>query len=240
MKKVLIFLVKNKAKVIKLASIDARNYHFCTYIAKTGIPTVISTGMCNYDEILRTKLIFDQFNCPVMFLHCASSYPSSLKDKNLNCIPILQNLLETDIGFSGHGIGYEGTIGAVALGSKVIEKHVTFNKEMSGPDHAASLDFKQFKSLIELSNNVYECLGTKSKKFLESEKVLHSVLGKKFYYKKDLKSGHVLKHNDLQTAVVRSDKGITPEHYYTILNKKLKNNIKKNALIEFKDLDIGY
>ena len=99
---------------------------------------------CSYDEILNTKKIFDENKCPSMFLHCASSYPTDLKDKNLNCIPVLQDILKTDIGFSGHGVGYEGTIGSIILGSRVIEKHVTLSKEMSGPDHAASLNFKEF------------------------------------------------------------------------------------------------
>jgi len=233
------FLKKNKAKVIKLASVDAKNYHFCTYIAKTRIPTIVSTGMCNYDEILRTKLLFEQFNCPVMFLHCSSSYPSELEDKNLNCIPIMQNLLENEIGFSGHGIGDEGTLGAVALGCKVIEKHVTFNKKMSGPDHAASLEFSTFKSLIKKSKDIQKCLGTNKKRFLESEKILHKILGKKFYITKSLKKGSVLSFSNIRTAVTKTKDGINPEYYYQLIGKKLVVNKKKGSILNFKDINLG-
>ena len=73
---------------------------------------------------------------------------SEIKDKNLNCIPIIQNLFKEDVGFSGHGTGATGTLGAVALGSDVIEKHVTLSRSRSGPDQAASFEFDEVVSLI--------------------------------------------------------------------------------------------
>ena len=69
-------------------------------------------------------------------MHCTSAYPSDEKDKNLNCIPKLRKLLKEEVGFSGHGTGIVGAVGATILGAKVIEKHVTLNKNMHGPDHA--------------------------------------------------------------------------------------------------------
>ena len=73
-------------------------------------------------------------------MHCTSSYPSEEKDKNLKCIPYMRNLYKKEISFSGHGLGLSGSVGAIALGAMVIEKHVTLNRKMSGPDHEASLD----------------------------------------------------------------------------------------------------
>ena len=92
-------------KFFKIASIDANNYHFCEYVAKQKIPTIISTGMCTYDEILKTQKIFKKNKTPHIFLHCTSAYPSDEKDKNLRCIPKLRSLLKDEVGFSGHGVG---------------------------------------------------------------------------------------------------------------------------------------
>jgi sialic acid synthase SpsE len=231
------FLKKNKAKVIKLASIDANNFLFCEYIARKKIPTIISTGMCTYNDILNTKKIFDEFNCPSMFLHCASSYPTDLKDKNLNCIKVLNDLLKTDIGFSGHGIGFEGTIGSIILGSRVIEKHVTLNKEMAGPDHAASLNFDELKTLIRTSYRYLQTLGSNNKEFLLSETVLNDVLGKRIYLNRSLKKGSIIKKTFLSTAVIKKNIGFKPNQVTSLLNKKVVKNLKKNHIIENKDIN---
>ena len=92
------------------------------------------------------------------------------KDKNLLCIPKLKKILRADIGFSGHGQGFAGSIGAIALGANVIEKHCTLNKKMAGPDHSASLEFKDLKKLIELSKKVKESLGSTKKNLLTTIK----------------------------------------------------------------------
>ena len=78
------FIEKLGVKFFKIASIDANNYQFCEYIAKKKIPTIISTGMCSYKEILITQKIFKKYKTPHIFLHCTSAYPTETKDKNLN------------------------------------------------------------------------------------------------------------------------------------------------------------
>lgn len=230
------FVCNLKIKAIKIASIDANNFHFCEYIAKKKQPTIISTGMCTYDDLLLTNKIFLKYKTPHMFLHCTSSYPSKEKDKNLNCIPTLKKLLKCDIGFSGHGIGVEGTVGAVALGANVVEKHVTLNKKMAGPDHAASLEFKEFEDCLNIAKKVYISLGSNKKKFLKSEKILHSVLIRKFVLAKDQKKNSSLNKQNLKTALVYSKNGIIPNNFYKILGKKLKMNLKKGHIIKFSDL----
>ena len=124
-------------------------------------PTIISTGMCTYKEILKTQKIFQRYKTPHIFLHCTSAYPSDEKDKNLNCIPRLKKILREEVGFSGHGTGIIGAAGATILGAKVIEKHVTLNKKMLGPDHAASLEFDNFKYMVEIVRKLKISLGRK-------------------------------------------------------------------------------
>ena len=230
------FICDLKIKAIKIASIDANNYHFCEYIAKKKCRTIISTGMCTYNELLLTKKIFLKYKTPHMFLHCTSSYPSNETDKNLNCIPVLKKLLKCDIGFSGHGEGFIGTASAVALGANVIEKHVTLNKKMSGPDHAASLEFEEFEDCINIAKKAYVSLGSNKKIFLKSEKILHDVLIRKFVLIKNQKKNSRLNRKNLKTALVYSKSGILPNNLYKILGKRLKRNLNKGHIIKFSDL----
>ena len=96
-------------------------------------------------EILQTQKIFKKYKTPHIFLHCTSATQVMRKIKT-NCIPVLRKKLNEDVGFSGHGTGIIGAVGAVSLGAKFIEKHVTLNKKMLGPDFAASLEFDKFKT----------------------------------------------------------------------------------------------
>ena len=230
------FLVKLGVSFLKIASIDATNYHFCEYVARKRKPTIISTGMSTYKEILKTQKIFNKFKTKHIFLHCTSAYPSKNSDKNLKCIPKLKKLLNEDVGFSGHGIGPVGAAGAVSLGAKVIEKHVTLSRRMLGPDHAASLEFHEFKEMTNLARGIKEALGSDNKKFLKSEKVLHDVLIRKFVTRKDVKKNEKVKFYNVKTAVTYNKNGILPKHYDKIINKKFKRDIKSGSVINFTDL----
>tara|TARA_A100001011_G_C14320195_1_gene850171 strand:- start:6515 stop:7585 length:1071 start_codon:yes stop_codon:yes gene_type:complete len=230
------FLVNLGVKYLKIASIDAINYHFCEYVAKKKRPTIISTGMSTYKEILITQKIFNKYKTPHIFLHCTSAYPSKNSDKNLRCIPKLRSLLNEDVGFSGHGIGSVGASGAVALGAKVIEKHVTLSRKMLGPDHAASLEFNEFKNMINLIRGIDEALGSDQKEFRKSEKILHDVLIRKFVTRKKVTKGEKINFNNIKTAVTYTNNGILPKDYLKILGKKFKKNLKANFVINFKDI----
>lgn len=229
-------LLKIGVDFLKIASIDATNYHFCEYIASKRKATIISTGMSTYKEILKTQSIFKKFKTPHIFLHCTSAYPSDEKDKNLKCIPKLRSLLNEDVGFSGHGTGIAGAVGATALGAKVIEKHVTLNKKMLGPDHAASLEFNTFQYMVETSKKVFLSLGSDEKKFLKSEKILHNVLIRKFVIRNNIKKGQRLNKSNIKTALTYSKSGLLPKEYYRVLNKKTVKDLKAGHIIRFSDL----
>ena len=230
------FLIKLGVKYMKIASIDATNYHFCEYVARKRKPTIISTGMSTYKEILETQKIFNRFKTPHIFLHCTSAYPSKNSDKNLKCILKLRKLLNEDVGFSGHGIGSVGASGAVALGAKLVEKHVTLSRKMLGPDHAASLEFDEFSNMVNLSRGIKEALGSDEKKFLKSEKVLHDVLIRKFVTRKEVFKNEKIDFDNVKTAVTYSSRGILPKNYKNIFGKKFKKDIKANSIFELKDL----
>ena len=229
------FVQKLTVKAIKIASIDANNYHFCEYIAKKRLPTIISTGMCTYKELKITQKIFKKFRTPHMFLHCTSSYPSDEKDKNLKCIHELRKILKTDIGFSGHGKGLAGSVGAVTLGANVIEKHSTLNKKMAGPDHAASLEFSDLKQLINLCKKVNISLGKPIKKLHNSEKILYSILSRRLVCREKINKGNKFSRKNIKPVLVYKKKGLKTNELFKILNKKSSKNLNKGDIITLKD-----
>ena len=231
------FLVEHNAKAIKLASIDTTNYQFCEYIASKGIPTIISTGMTKYEQLIIVRDIFKKASCPMIFLHCTSAYPSPLEDKNLRCITRMKKMFNIDIGFSGHATGIEGTLGAVSLGANVVEKHVTLNRKMNGTDHAASLEFSEFSDLIIKSRNIVLALGSDEKKFLDSEKVLFHVLSKRFITTCEIKAGDKITKNKIRSAVIKKEGGIFVDQYYNILGTKVLKDLKPNHILENQDLE---
>ncbi len=230
------FVIKLGVKFLKIASIDANNYQFCEFIAKKRKPTIISTGMCSYEEILKTQKIFKKYRTPHIFLHCTSAYPSQDKDKNLSCIPVLRKKLKDTVGFSGHGIDLIGAAGATMLGAEIIEKHVTLNKLMHGPDHAASLEFKDFQRMVDVCRRLIIAKGKPNKKFLKSEKTLHNILIRKFIISKDVKKNQRVKSNSIKTILTYNNKGILPKNYYKILNKRFIKDFNAGHILDLKDI----
>ena len=107
---------------------------------------------------------------------------------------------------------------------------------MLGPDHAASLEFDEFSSMVNLTRGIKEALGSDEKKFLKSEKVLHDVLIRKFITRKQVFKNEKINFKNVKTAVTYSSRGILPKNYFNILGKKFKKNIKANSVFELKDL----
>jgi len=231
------FLKDNGAKVIKLASIDTTNYQFCEYIASKGIPTIISTGMTGYSELQVTWDIFAKAGCPMMFLHCTSAYPSPIEDKHLSCIPVLQSMFGHDVGFSGHGTTVVGTLGAVALGARVVEKHVSLNRKMRGPDHAASLEFDELQELISLSRDMVKAMGHSRKRFLPSEKVLHGVLSKRIVTKVAVGAGDQITPEMIFTSVTKESGGLLPDRFYEIVGMTTGLDLPVHHVLELSDFE---
>ena len=223
-------LLKIGVDYFKIASIDANNFHFCEYVAKKRKPTIISTGMCTYNEILKTQKIFKKYKTPHIFLHCTSAYPSEEKDKNLNCIPRLRKILNEDVGFSGHGLGIAGATGAAALGAKVIEKHVTLNKKMPGPDHKASLNPKELSYLVRSVRNIEKALGDGVKNPTMSEKKNIPIVRKYIVAAKEIKKGDKFSNNNI--TIKRSRKGLEPYFIPKVLGKFSKKSFKKDEIIK--------
>ena len=130
-----------------------------------------------------------------------------------------------------------GASGAVALGAKLVEKHVTLSRKMLGPDHSASLEFDEFLSMVNLSRGIKDALGSDEKKIFEIRKnFTHDVLIRKFVTRKNVFKNEKINFNNVKTAVTYSARGILPKNYKSIFGKRFKKNMKANSIFELKDL----
>ena len=191
--------------------------------------------MASIDEIKDAiKKLNKNHRKNIVILHCVSSYPTDKKDLNLNVIREFQKIFKIDIGFSDHSLGNAASLAAVAMGAKVIEKHVTISKKMIGPDHSSSSSIKEFYSLVKQIRELEKMLGGSKKRLLTSEKNTRNMSRKSIVANKDLMRGKSLKSSDF--VFKRPGTGISPMNLKSIIGMKLKKNIYANNLILMKDL----
>lgn len=233
------FLVdKCEVPFIKIASMEINNYDFLEYIAKKNVPMILSTGMAEIQEIKKAvKIIENTGNKQLALLHCISIYPANINTINLNNIKMLRKLYPNyPIGFSDHTLGYEIALGAVALGSAIIEKHFTLDKSKPGMDNNMALEPDEMKKLVECTNNVYEALGQEERTVLQAEYDQRLKMRRSITAKQNLKQGTVLTKEMLYAK--RPGDGISPDKIDLIIGKKLKKDINADYLIYFEDIEL--
>jgi len=226
-----------KVNKIKIPSGEIFSLDLLNYLnkSKKNFEIILSTGMANYNEI-KTCLKFLK-NIPrnrIKLLHCISNYPTKINVVNLLSIPEMKKIFKCEIGFSDHTTNNLTSCIAVSLGAKIIEKHVTFNKNLSGPDHRMSLSISEFKNLVLQIRAVEKMLGNKSKPISKEEIKIAKVARKSIVANKDLLIGTKITLNDI--SFKRPGTGILPIYYKKILNKKIKKFIPANTIILKKNI----
>ena len=151
----------------------------------------------------------------------------------MKCIPYMRNLYKKEIGFSGHGLGLSGSVGAIALGAMVIEKHVTLSRKLVGPDHKASLTIGEFKQMINLVRKVEKILGRSQKIISADEKSNLKAVRKSCVSALDIKKNEKIKKKHIRFK--RPGTGINPFDYKKFLNKRSKKFIEKDRILRLKD-----
>ena len=222
-------------KAYKVASADLTNLPLLHQLSKTNKPLIISTGMSTSDEVIQVKSFLDNRNVDFAFLHCNSTYPAPFHDINLNWISSLKDI-HKDIGYSGHERGTSVSLAAVTLGCSIIERHFTLDRKMEGPDHAASLEFNEFKYLIEGIRNIEEALGTgKERKLSQGEMINRENLGKSLVSTINLKEGTILKPEHIK--VLSPGQGLSPLSYDSLIGKKLGRDMNTEDFFYNSDLE---
>jgi sialic acid synthase SpsE len=228
-----IFLKKINMSAFKISSGDLDNFYLLSKIKEFKKPIIISTGMSNNKEI---KATVDFLNLPqskLAILHCISDYPTELKNTFFSHFHFLKQF-KYPVGFSDHTLGVISSSIAVALGGTIIEKHITLDNKMNGPDHASSMQVSELKSFINTIKDVRTSI-TAPRILTSLEKNTIKVARKSLYYAQDLKKNSVLEFNDLIPLRPASN-NISPKFYKSFLGKKIKRSVKKNTPLQINDI----
>ena len=219
----------------KIASGEILSLDLLDYMRNSDKPILLSTGMATIDEISNTiDYINKNSEKDITILHCISSYPASLENVNMNVMITLKEKFGYPVGFSDHTIGTISSTTAVAMGASVIEKHVTMDKNLTGPDHQASSTIEEFADLTKLIRVVEKIKGNSFKSFSENELGVSKAARKSLVSSKTLENGHVILDEDL--CYKRPGTGISPIDKYLVLGKKVKITIKKDSLMFLENL----
>jgi N-acetylneuraminate synthase len=166
------FIEEYKPKFHKIASAFITNLEFLEQVALLHRITLISTGMSTMQDVEKAVSIFKKYNTPFILLHTVSTYPSPENTLNLRMINTLETKFGVNVGYSGHESSMSPTLTAIALGARVIERHITLDRAMYGTDQSASLEINGFEKLIQMGRKIPLIVGDGVKKFEEEEKVV--------------------------------------------------------------------
>jgi N,N'-diacetyllegionaminate synthase len=217
--------LKDKLDFYKIPSGEITNYPYLVRVAKLGLPIVMSTGMANMQEVKEaTEVLIDHGIAKenITILHCNTEYPTPMKDVNLSAMLTIEKELGVDVGYSDHTLGIEIPTAAVALGAKVIEKHFTIDRNLEGPDHAASLEPEELKAMVKAIRNIELAMGNGVKEPSESEKKNISVARKSIVAKRDIRKGELF--SDENITVKRPGTGISPMKWNEVLGQMASHN----------------
>ncbi|MCH2158971.1 MAG: pseudaminic acid synthase [Oleiphilaceae bacterium] len=207
----------------KIASFEAIDIPLIEYVAKTGKPMIISTGMANEEEISEAVAAAKRAGCKeLVVLHCVSGYPAPANDYNLATIPDMAKRFDVLTGLSDHTISNTTAIASVSLGACVIEKHVTLDRSGGGPDDSFSLEEKELLQLCRDSKTAWEALGSVNYQRKKSEEG-NATFRRSLYAVANIKAGEKLTKQNVRS--IRPGFGLTPKELPNVLGKKAARDI---------------
>ncbi len=223
-------LQKLRVPAFKFGSGDLTTLPILKYAAKFGKPLILGTGMAKMAEVQEAiRTIKKAGNSQIVMLHCTTNYPCPPEEVNLRAMQTMMKELDVLVGYSDHTLGSQVPVMAVTLGACVIEKHLTLNNNMSGPDHKASADPITFKKMVEEIRKVEVIMGFSVKKPLPGEVKLQSVVRRSVVAVKDIKKGEKFSRHNIDLK--RPGTGLASRYFSNIIDKKAKTDIKKNSLL---------
>ncbi|EOX1264584.1 N-acetylneuraminate synthase [Campylobacter upsaliensis] len=214
----------------KIPSGEITNLPYLKAVAKCKKRVLLSTGMANLGEIEAALTILRKNGTRnITLLHCNTEYPTPFEDVNLNALKTLKEAFKLEVGYSDHTEGIVASLGAVALGAVVIEKHFTLDKTMEGPDHRASLEFEELRALCKGIRELEKALGSGIKKASKSEAKNKIIARKSLVAKRTIQKGEKFSEQNLTTK--RPGSGISAMRYEEYLGKRALKTYKKDELI---------
>lgn len=215
----------------KIPSGEITNLPYLLALARTGKPVVMSTGMCEIEEIeAAIKVLRENGIKDIKLLHCNTEYPTPFEDVNLRAMQTMRDAFGLEVGYSDHTKGIEVPVAAVAMGASVIEKHFTLDRNMEGPDHKASLEPGELAAMVSSIRHIEKALGNGDKTPSPSEQKNISIARKSIVAKKLIKAGDEFTEENI--TVKRPGSGISPMKWFEVLGTKATRDFQEDELIE--------
>jgi len=218
----------------KIPSGEITNLPYLRHIGACKMPIVLSTGMANLSEIELALETIEQAGTErnkITLLHCTTEYPATFNEINLNAMRTMESTFKVRVGYSDHSRGITIPIAAVALGASIIEKHITLDRNMEGPDHKASIEPNEFSSMVRSIREIEVALGDGIKRPTPREKENMKVVRKSIVAAKPIKKGEEFDEENLTTK--RPAIGISPIHYDAFVGKRSNEDYEINQLIKW-------
>jgi N-acetylneuraminate synthase len=218
--------------LFKLPSGEITNLPFLRHVAAKRKPLILSTGMSTLDEVAEAvAAIRDAGDPPLALLHCVSAYPAPASEMNLRAMDTLHERFGCPVGLSDHTLGVEVAVAAVARGAAIVEKHLTLDKRLPGPDHRASLDPTEFAALARAVRTVEAALGDGQKRPMPSEADTRRVARKSLVAARPIRAGERLMA-DL-VAIKRPGTGISPAELPRVLGRTVRRDLAADEVIDW-------
>ncbi|MDO5154426.1 MAG: pseudaminic acid synthase [Eubacteriales bacterium] len=218
----------------KVASYEINDIPMIRKIAKKGKPIIISTGTAHMEDVERAfRVCKEEGNEDVILLKCTSAYPCPYEDMNIKAIPLMEKTYGCLCGLSDHSFGSEVALGAVALGAKVIEKHVTIKRADGGPDGGFSMEMEEFIDMVRQIRNLEKALGRET---LELTTLQEGARGgcRSLYVSKEIKKGEVFTEDNIKS--VRPALGLHTMYYEEVLGKTATADLPFAKPLSFGDV----
>ncbi|RXI47033.1 pseudaminic acid synthase [Clostridium tetani] len=226
------FLEEMDVPVYKIASFEITDIPFIEYVASKGKPVIISTGIATLSDIEEAvNACIRMGNNQIALLKCTSAYPAPVEEANLITIPNMAETFNVITGLSDHTLGSAVSVGAVALGAKIIEKHITLSRADEGPDAAFSMEPHEFKQMVDDIRNVEKALGTVSYALTEKQRNSrqHS---RSLFVVKDIKEGEEFTEDNIKS--IRPGFGMKTKYIRDVIGKKASCDISKGTPMNWK------
>ena len=221
------FLMDMDVPAFKVASFEITDIPLIEYIASKGKPVIISTGIATLSDIEEALAACKrEGNDQIALLKCTSEYPTPFEEVNLKTIPNLAVTFKSIVGLSDHTSGIAVPIASVALGAKIIEKHIILDRNLGGPDSAFSLEPHEFKSMVKAVREVEKALGEVNYELTEHIRKSRE-FSRSLFVVKDMNKGEIYTKDNIPS--IRPGFGISPKHLKEILGQKARINIKKGT-----------
>ena len=227
------FLVDLGIRRIKIPSGEITHVPYLRAAAGFGLPMIVSTGMSRLEEVETAVGVLKRANeyIDLTLLHCTSAYPTILSDVNLRAMQTMQERCQLTIGYSDHTVGIRASSAAVALGARIIEKHFTLDKELSGPDHQASATVEEFTELVCAIRETECLLGRAGKEPASSEIENLAIVRRSIVAKKSIKKGDLLTAANL--CCKRTGVGVGAEHWDELIGQVSGQDYEADESIEW-------